>query len=51
MCIKKQIGTKYEMVLLATLHNKTTNKIIVNFEFYNNYNIYIDNNCYYDNIN
>ena len=33
---KKQIDANYEVVvLLATLNNKTTNKISVNFKFYN----------------
>ena len=33
---EKQIGANYEVVLLlATLNNKTTNKISVNFKFYN----------------
>ena len=37
MCIEeKQIGTNYEiMVLLETLNNKTTNRISVNFKFFN----------------
>lgn len=35
---KKQIGTNYEIVVLLailTSNNKTTNRISVNFKFYN----------------
>ena len=35
---EKQIGTNYEIVvLLATLNNKTTSKISVNFKFYSTF--------------
>ena len=35
VCIEeKQIGTNYEIVM-AAFNNKITNKILVNFKFYN----------------